>query len=405
VGRPCPRGTGPGVRPPDGAEAATAGADRRLRVALVALALTFVAFGAVDGSWAARLPALRRRLSLDSGDLGLAIFAVSASATVLLPVAGWLTARLGSRRPAGLGLLVTAGGLTAAAFAPGFPTLVLSACALGAGVGIVDVAANAHGVALERRAGRPLLSSLHGMWSVGLLAGSGIAAAAAAVSLGPRVQFPAVAAGVLVLALVAVPRLLPGHEDAAVETARFAWPRGPLALPAALAFCSMFVESAAMGWSAVFLSGPAGAGAAVAAGGVVAFSVAMALSRFVSDRLTVRWGVSGIARRGGLVACAGTLLALATRAPAPGLVGFALVGVGCAAVVPALFRVAGSVPGVSSGAGIAAVATAGYTGGVVNGPAIGFLAGGVGLTGALGLVAAASALIALLGPRLDRGDR
>ena len=42
----------------------------------------------------------------------------------------------------------------------------------------------------------------------------------------------------------------------------------------------------------------------------------------------------------------------------------------------------------------------GYTGGVVNGPAIGFLARAVGLTGALGLVGAAALVIALLGPRL-----
>ena len=82
----------------------------------------------------------------------------------------------------------------------------------------------------------------------------------------------------------------------------------------------------------------------------------------------------------------------------PALVGFALVGAGCAAIVPALFRVAAAVPGVSSGAGIASVATAGYCGGVVNGPAIGFLARGVGLTASLSLVGVAGALIALLGP-------
>ena len=65
-----------------------------------------------------------------------------------------------------------------------------------------------------------------------------------------------------------------------------------------------------------------------------------------------------------------------------------------------LFRVAAGVAGVSSGAGIAAVATAGYTGGVVNGPSIGFLARGVGLTWAMSLIGVAGALIALLGPRL-----
>lgn len=370
----------------------------RLRRAHVALALTFVAFGSVDGTWAARLPALKARLSLDSGRLGLVVFAVSATATAVLPLAGWLASRFGSRGPAALGLLLAAGALAGAAFARGGGELAAAAVFIGAGFGIVDVAANAHGVALERQLGRHILSALHGMWSVGLLAGSAVAAALAAAAVGVRGNFPAVAGGVVVLALVAVPRLLPRADDAGA--ARFALPRGEVALPALLMFCSMFLESSAMNWSAVFLAGPAHAGAAVAAAGVVAFSVAMALSRFAGDRLLARWGVAGLARRGGAVAAVGVALALAVRTPAAGLVGFALVGVGCAALVPALFRVAGSAAGVTPAAGIAAVATAGYTGSVVNGPAIGFLARGVGLTPALGLLGVAALVIAVLGPRL-----
>lgn len=377
-------------------------ADSRLRAAHAALAVAFLAFGAVDGTWAARLPAIQHGLGLDSGQLGLVIFTVSVAATAALPIAGWLTSWRGSRGPAQLGLLVAALGLTLAAFAPGMRTLVPAACVLGAGFGLVDIAANAHGVALEERVGRPLLSGLHGAWSFGLLAGSGIAAIAAAAGAGVKIQFPAVAVGVAAVAVLVLPRLLPGDEDATVESARFALPRGALALPAFLTFCSMFAELATMNWSAVFLAGPAGAGAAVAAGGVIAFSVAMAFARLGGDRLTARWGVGTLARRGGILSAAGMLLAIATRSPAPALVGFACVGAGCAAIVPALFRVAASAPGVASGAGIAAVATAGYTGTVVEGPAIGFLARGVGLSGALGLVVAASAAIALLGPRLER---
>jgi hypothetical protein len=374
------------------------GRGSRLRRAHVALALTFVAFGTVDGTWAARLPAQKARLSLDSGQLGLVVFAVSATATAVLPFAGWLASRFGSRGPAALGLLLTSGALAAAAFAPGEAELAVAAAVVGGGFGIVDVAANAHGVALERELGRHILSALHGMWSVGLLAGSAIAAALAAAAVGVRGNFPAVAAGVVVLALFAVPRLLPRAEDA--ETAHFALPRREVALPALLTFCSMFLESASMNWSAVFLAGPAHASAALAAGGVVAFSIAMALARFAGDGLLARWGVAGLARRGGLVSAAGIALALAFRTPWAGLGGFALVGVGCAALIPALFRFAGATPGIAPAAGIAAVATAGYTGGVVNGPAIGFLARGVGLTPALGLLGVAALVIAVLGPRL-----
>jgi hypothetical protein len=116
--------------------------------------------------------------------------------------------------------------------------------------------------------------------------------------------------------------------------------------------------------------------------------------------LLERWGVGGLARRGGAVTCVGIALALAARTPAAGLIGFALVGVGSAVLVPAIFRVAGMTSRTSAAAGIAAVATAGYSGAVVNGPVIGFLARGIGLTGALGLVGAAGLVIALLGPRL-----
>lgn len=376
--------------------------ETRLRAAHGALAFAFLALGVIDGTWAARLPAIQHALSLNSGQLGLVIFSVSLAATLALPVAGWLTARHGSRGPAQLGLYVAALGLTLTAFAPGLPTIVPAACVMGAGVGLLDVSVNAHGVTLEDRAGRPLLSALHGSWSIGLLAGSAIGALAAAVGAGPKVQFPIVAAIVAGAALLVLPRMLPGHEDAAVGTAHFAFPRGSLALPAFLTFCCMFVETATMNWSAVFLAGPAKASAAVAAGGVVAFATAMAFARLGGDRLTMRWGVASLARRGGLLSAGGMLLALATRSPAPALVGFACVGAGCAAIVPVLFRVAAAAPGIASGAGIAAVATAGYVGGVINGPAIGFLARGVGLTKALGLVVVASVAIALLGPRIER---
>ena len=370
-----------------------------MRRAHVALAAVFVVFGALGGNWDARLPAVRHRLSLDSGELGIVLFAILLTATAILPLAGWLTARLGSRGPSVLGLGCAGAGITAAAFVPSYATLLPAACVIGAGWGIVDVASNAHGVALEEALGRRVLSGLHSAWSFGLLAGSGIAAGAAAASVGLRVQFPVVAAAAALALAVAAPFLLPA-TGAAVDVARFALPRGPLALPALVMFCGFFVEAAAVSWAAVFLTGPVGTSSAVAAGGVAAFSLAMGLVRLVGDRLLERWGIGGLCLRSGVLTCLGLAVALGTRSPAPALVGFACVGAGSAPVVPALFRVGGTVPGVAPGAGIAAVATAGYAGGVVNGPAIGFLARGVGLTGALGLIAAAALVIALAGPRL-----
>jgi hypothetical protein len=371
----------------------------RLRSAHAALAGGFVILGFLDGAWVARLPAVKHEFGLDTGRLGIVIFTSSLAATLVLPFAGWLSSRHGSRVPVGIGLWAMAAAVGTAAFAPSLGPLLLVMCVLGSGIGIADVAANAHGVELERRLQRPVLSPLHAAWSFGLLAGSAVSAVAAAFGIGIRVQLPVVAAASAIVVLAVVLRLLP-RTAADVDTAHFALPRGALALPALLMFCAFFVEAAAMDWSAVFLSGPAGASTAIAAAAVVAYAAAMGVARLFGDRLMLRWGIGGLARRSGLLSCAGMALTLGTRAPATSIVGFALVGVGCAAVVPALFRVGGSVPGIAQGAGVAAVATAGYAGAMLNGPAIGFLARGAGLTAALGLVAAAALVIALLGPRL-----
>lgn len=370
-----------------------------VRRAYVALAGVFVVFGTLGGNWEARLPAIRHQFRLDSGRLGVVIFAASLTSTAVLPLAGWVTARLGSRGPSVLGLLLAAAGISATAFLPAYSTLVPVACVIGAGWGITDVAANAHGVAIEQALGRRILSGLHGAWSFGLLAGSAIAAGAAAAGIGLRVQFPVVAAASAMALVLAAPLLLP-KTGAALDTAHFALPRGPLALPALLMFCGFFVEAATVSWAAVFLTGPVGTSSAVAAGGVATYSLAMGLTRLVGDRLLERWGIGGLALRSGTLTCAGIALALGTRSPVPAFVGLACVGASSAPIIPALFRLGGSVSGVASGAGIAALATAGYTGGVVNGPAIGFLARGVGLTGALALIGAAGFVIALLGPRL-----
>ena len=377
-------------------------AEPRLRRAHVALAGGFVILGFLDGAWLARLPAVKHQFGLDSGRLGIVILAASLAATLVLPFAGWLSSRHGSRLPVGIGLWAMAVAVGIAPFAPSLGPLLLVMCVFGAGIGIADVAANAHGVELERRLGRPVLSPLHAAWSFGLLGGSAVSAVAAGFGIGIRVQLPVVAAASAIVVLAVVVHLLTGTA-ADVDTAHFALPRGALALPALLMFCAFFVEAASMDWSAVFLSGPAGASSAVAAAAVVAYAAAMGVARLFGDRLMLRWGIGGLARRSGLLTCLGMLLALATRAPVPSLVGFALVGVGCAAIVPALFRVGGSAPGIAQGAGVAAVATAGYAGGLVNGPAIGFLARGIGLSAALGLVVVAGATVALLGPRLEAG--
>jgi Major Facilitator Superfamily len=368
-----------------------------------AIAAIFTANGAVVGTWAARVPALKEHAAVSTATLGLALAGLAAGGLAAMPLSGWRTARGGSRSTTLVCVALVALVLPLPAIAPGAAGLILGAVALGAGNGAIDVAMNAHGVAVERRLGRPILSSLHAGFSLGGLLGAGAGALAAAAGLGVGLHFAAMSVVFAAVGVAAAPRLLAAGADAAPPGGRLALPSRALWPLGAIAFCCLLAEGAAADWSAVYLHGSLGAGAGTAALGFTAFSVAMAASRLAGDRLTLRVGAVRLVRAGALLATAGLGAALLAATPAAALAGFACLGAGVAVVVPSVFRAAGAAGGVAPGAALAAVTTTGYTGFLVGPPLIGALAGAAGLPAALTLVLAATALVAALAPRVGSG--
>src|SRR5436190_999334 len=79
----------------------------------------------------------------------------------------------------------------------GRPGLYAVLACVGFGLGLVDASMNMQGVAVQRRYGRPVLASFHGVWSAGGIAGALLTAVTA------HWDWPLVAA----LGAVAVPGL------------------------------------------------------------------------------------------------------------------------------------------------------------------------------------------------------
>ena len=124
----------------------------------------------------------------------------------------------------------------------------------------------------------------------------------------------------------------------------------------------------------------------------------MAAGRLVGDRVRERLATLVLLRASGALAAAGMALALSVGAPWAALLGFMLVGLGLANVVPVLFSAAAQVPGVSAAAGVAAVSSIGYMGFMVGPPMIGALASASSLGTALWAVALFAVLVALAAP-------
>jgi predicted MFS family arabinose efflux permease len=345
-----------------------------LAAATRATRLTFLVSGIGMAAWAPMVPYAKARLALDDATLGLVLLAFGGGSMVAMPLVGVLTERFGSRRVIGIGGLLLCTALPLLALAPRIVSLALALLYFGMALGAVDVAMNAHAVEVERRAQRPLMSGFHGLFSVGGL--SGAAGMSALLALGlPLMVAALVIAGLLASIIITQWRHLIGRIAAAAgHSAVFRWPRGLVLLLGLVCFVSFMAEGAMLDWSAVFLRDFRGVSAASAGLGYAGFSVAMALGRLTGDRTIARFGPVASVRVGAATAAAGLLIAAAVPWPAAAMLGFLLVGLGAANIVPVMFGAAGRLPGVSPAVSIATVTTLGYAG-LLSGPAlIGFLA-------------------------------
>jgi len=366
--------------------------------ARASVAAVFLVHAAVSGSLAPRIPAIKADLGLSDGALGGAFTGFAAGLFAGTRIAAWLIERFGSRRTVRAGLPLLALSLVGPGLAGDLAGLTASFVALGLFAGLVDVAMNQQAVVVERRYGRPIMSGLHGFWSIGVLAASAVGSGVAAAGIGVRADL-AVASGLLLGASIMAPQwLLPGGDGAPARTRvprRAALPVAVLAL-GAIGFCSFLGEGAAADWSGVYLREETGAGAALAAFAFTAFAIGMVVSRFSADRLSARAGPVAVVRAGGLLAALGLTLGLAVADRPTVLVGFTLLGLGLAPIVPIAFSAAGNLR--SGARALGWVVTMSYVGSVLGPAAIGFVAHTVGLRAGLVIPAVLALAAAVLAP-------
>jgi predicted MFS family arabinose efflux permease len=332
----------------------------------------FAVHGAVFGTFATRIPWIAERVHANPGTLGLALIAPSLGAVATMPLSAKLSRRFRSRPTVQVLMLAWCASVLLPALAPNLPLLFAALLVYGVTSGMADVAINAQGVVVEQGYGRSIMSSLHGLWSGGGLAASGIGALAANADIDARLHFGAMAVLLAGLTLFASRNLLnvqlPGEEAPA-----FALPSRAVLLVGLVGFCAVFAEGGSADWCAVYLRTVAHADPGVAASAFTAFAFAMTGGRLVCDRVIRRLGAVASVRLGGIIAMAGAALVLIARAPIPAITGFLLIGLGVSVVVPLAFTAAGNI-GPNPAQAIASIATIAYGSGLAAPGAIGGIA-------------------------------
>lgn len=362
--------------------------------------LIFLVCGLGISSWAPMVPYVKDRLGLNESQLGLLLLFLGAGALITMPVTGMLIHKYGSRIAITISTLSMAILLPVLLLVNAVPLMALCLFLFGAAVGAVDVAMNSHAVHVQNMYGRKIMSSLHGLFSIGGLVGPLLMGLLIDKGLTPFSACLGITILLILISFSQYSSLLDAHAEKGVvvkhSTSTVAqagngsssWFHGSVIFVGLLCFSAFLAEGAMLDWSAVYLRDVKKMLPEYSGAGYAAFSVAMAIMRLSGDRLIERLGSRVIVSGGGVIAATGLVIAIMSTAIWGVLAGFILLGIGAANMVPVFFTDGGNLPGVRASIAIPAITTIGYLGQLAGPAALGFIAHKVSLSAAFGCSAA-----------------
>ncbi len=352
--------------------------ERGLLISRVAVSTFFFVNGFLYANWTSRLPELQRFYVINDAQLGAMLFCIALGSIVAMPLAGWMGHRFGSARLVTVVSILYCLAIPLVAYSRDEWVIRLCFFFLGAANGSMDVAMNGQAVLVERRWGSMIFSSFHAVFSIGMALGAlcGGIFSDWGIGLSAHLGSLAIIGGVFIG--WASTRLLPEPlvEIGESDTGKPGTKRHVilLILPFGLiAFCCMTGEGSMVDWSALFVNKVVGQSEKISAWAFGSFGVAMTVGRLYGDKVIERYGKFRVLQMEALLAILGMVIVIVFSATWSSFVGFFMIGLGLAVIVPIVFSSAGNVHGVSPSVGISMATSIGYAGFFIGPPVIGYL--------------------------------
>lgn len=347
---------------------------RRIHISAI-----FFFYGLSYASWASRIPSIQQNLHLGEAALGAVLLAMPAGSFITVPFTGLMVAKLGSRRVVMASSLLYTIMLAGIGYADNTLHLIIALFLFGSFGNMLNISINTQAIGVEAMYGKRILSSFHAVWSTAGIAGAGIGNFMVSKSISTHIHLLCISATAFITMLVCMPYLLPQDVNSDKKRKAFVLPNKDMVLLGLIAFCSMMCQGAMFDWAGVYFKKVLNVDKAWLGAGFIAFTVSMALMRFITDRATHASGLKKILLYSGICTAAGLLLCVSLPYLIPSVIGCMLVGVGVSPAVPLVFSAAGKSKTMSPGVAIAAVSTLGFIGLLIGPPLIGFVAGATSL--------------------------
>lgn len=367
----------------------------------------FLICGLGISSWATMVPFAKERLALNDGSLGLLLLLLGAGAITMMPIGSIFIQRYGSRIIVLISAILLSVTLPLLMIINNIAGMGVVLFLFGAGIGTIDVAMNAHAVHVQNQFQKPIMSYIHGLFSVGGLLGSIGLGFLIQLGLSPITAAVSIAVLLLLIVFGQYKYLLDGkteksishsHVDGNSTTPKgsYTWLRKTVIYLGVLGFVVFLAEGAMLDWSAVFLRENRGVPIAWAGIGYAAFSIAMAVMRLVGDSIVSRIDGKKVVVYGSLLGTFGLFLTVLTPWLITALAGFIFLGIGAANIVPIFFSEGGRIKNVPAAIAIPAITTFGYAGQLAGPALLGFIAKHYSLPIAIGFTACLMLLVAVV---------
>lgn len=341
----------------------------------LAVNAAFFINGFIYANWVSRLPRIQEQYNADNGTIGLVLLASSIGAVGAMPFTGWIIIKNGSRKITIVAALLYSAIIPLIPFMHHAVALMGLFFCMGIVTGIFDVAMNAQAVMVERKYNKPIMTSFHAYFSIGMALGAWCGAFFTDLQFDLFRHLSIVSAGCLVATVWLSINLIQDKPDRTVkaEGPLFRMPSGALVSVGVIAFCCMLAEGSMADWSVNYMENIVGAAESIAPIALSAFATAMTLGRIFGDKIRAAYGDRILIISGGIMSTCGLGIVIAFPSTYVVISGCFLVGLGLATIVPITYSIAGNTKKLPSGVGLAMVTTVGYTGFLMGPPVIGFI--------------------------------
>ena len=360
-----------------------------MRANRIAVCTFFFINGFLYGNWTSRLPSIQSFYDISNSVLGGLLFTMAIGAVIAMPFSGFLTTRYGSKTITQVGGILSCIVIPYLVFTPNLFVVSISFFALGLCVGATDVAMNGQAVFVERAYKKPIMSSFHAVFSIGMALGAGAGALFAKfeITLLSHLTLIAVLGGVsCIMAAFYLIDDTPDIDESDEGKSGFVLPTKAILPLGIVAFCCMAGEGAMADWSAIFMNKVVGQNEFFSAIAFGVFASAMTIGRIFGDYFTTKFGKYKLLIYNSFFSILGLGITLLFATTWTTLVGLFLVGLGLSTIVPIVYSSAGNMKNVEPSVGIAMATTIGYAGFFIGPPTIGFLSDAFDLRIGLGFV-------------------